>query len=1023
MDRPAPGSAKATRGSDKPQRGSEKPARSTEKPLRPSEKASKRNSERAAKIAKSGMAASGKANAKPTGKGASAKGSAGGSSTAPGTAASTASQTLTPPPLPEDHPTPIHMAVEASLADPSVSRPRGLSGELGAGHLHAPVVLPPVPQTETQKQVASAINTAKIAAREAGFSPEVANSDHALIDMDDRPRVSYAFDLVGLENAPQISEIEEALEELPGVRARIVYPTATAWITAPEGTAPQDIVDIITTFGIDALLTDSSLRRRAMLAGRDDRSTRRAARRRTLNYRGLSWKFRRHLQEERKNLERARDAGWLRQPEDPDQDDPSTQADDGDVLFTARALLTPTRLIWCTVLSIPVLLLSYISAWQFPGWQWLCLALTTPVVIWGAWPFHRAMAGGMRRGLTALDAASSVAVIAAWLWSASLMMFTSSGEIGWTYVPHWFAIDRNRIADGEIFFDVACGMTVLLLAGRLITMRSRVSLISELDEWKPDPQSEVTVVQRNRSTGSPENVRIPLQEVNVGDDLFVEPGEMVPVDGQVIGGASTIVPGRVGRHDGPFDVKVNSHVWAGGMNTHQRLKIRVLRTGHRTRMAAVHRWVKDATRQQNRSEMLSTKSAAMLIPAALAVALIDFIIWALFGKNLNTAFCTALAVLACVAPVALALSPALAIRYGIETAARKGVLIRDGATIRQLDMVDTVVFNRVGTLAEPAMTVETVTADRGEEPELVLRVAGALAMESDHPVSRALVRASREARDAGTGGDLIPHWIEVSHSVIHTDGTFSGMIELPFADSDGTIHTRQVEASLWRPRNMARLRGRLAAAAVSGGSPLVVSWGGRDRGVITLHDDVRDDAIDAVSRLEDMGIDTMMLSRDTYPVARRFADRIGISRVLAGIAPGRKALTVRAVHTRGARVAMIGDNSVMECLRVADVGVLMGSTEPLDTMNQHEQHDPNVDVLVLRTDVSGIPALITLARRVCRIIDRNIWFSWAYNGLAVAASVAGVLHPMAATLLMLGSSLFIEMRSNQARKFDLHPVS
>jgi len=371
-----------------------------------------------------------------------------------------------------------------------------------------------------------------------------------------------------------------------------------------------------------------------------------------------------------------------------------------------------------------------------------------------------------------------------------------------------------------------------------------------------------------------------------------------------------------------------------------------------------------------------------------------------------------------VAPVALALSPALAIRHGIEAAARNGILFGDGATVRRAEMIDTVIFNRVGTLAENDMHVESVTAAHGENPELVLRVAGALALESDHPVSRALVKAAREARDTGAGGDDVPHWIEVSHAEDDGQGSFRGLVDLPIRGADDTVTTTQVEAILWRPRTMSDLHGRLAAAVVSGGTPIVVRWKGKDRGVISLHDNVKPDAEVAVEQLEQLGIETVMLSRDTYPVARRYADRIGISQVLAGIAPARKPHTVRAVHTQGATVAMVGDVSVMSSLRVADVGILMGDTDTSDAVDHitHAGH-PDVDVIILRQDVSAIPQLIAQSRRVCRIIDTNIIFAWTYNGIALLASVAGVLHPMAATVLMLGSSLFIEARSNSARAF------
>ncbi|AKK07795.1 heavy metal translocating P-type ATPase [Corynebacterium testudinoris] len=865
--------------------------------------------------------------------------------------------------------------------------------------------------------VSSAIAEARTAARAAGFN-DIDDERTRPTDPSERPKVSYAFDLTGLDNAPDIANIEAALEQIPGVRARLVYPNATAWVTAPDTVDPNDLVRVIEGFDIGAVLTDGSLRRRIMHSHSGEGPlTQRPELRPTRRRSSMSWKFRRHLEEEARIQERARLAGFLNNSPESLRDPDARGRQD--ILFTARDLLTPTRLIITIVLTVPVLALTYFQSLQFDGWQWLTLGLALPVVTWGAWPFHRAMVGGVRRGLTALDAASSVAIIAATIWSLMMLIFTPAGDLGWQTTPSWFAFNQNRIVDGELFLDVACGMTVLLLVGRLLTMRSRVSLLDELDARRPSPHELVEVVQKKGSGGEPgggSREKIPLQEVNVGDDIMIEQGQIVPVDGQVVGGSCMASPGLFGS--GPEDVqdvKVNSYVYAGTKNLQGRIKVRAAYTGHGTRLTAIRRWVSAANQKQIQSTLLSTRTAAMLIPAAFGIAILDFMLWTLIAGNFNAAFATSLAVLASVAPVAIALSPALAIRNGIESAARNGVLIRDGSIVRVIENIDTVIFNRVGTLAETAMAIETVTADRGENPELVLRVAGALAMESDHPVSRALVKAAREARDFGTGGEEVPHWIDVSHFEIGPEGDFRGLIELPVTDDNGHVSMQQMEARLWRPLNMSQLHGRLAAAAISGGTPLVVRWKGRDRGVITLRDTVKDDAEIAIQELSDMGVETMMLSRDTYPVARRIADRIGIDHVLAGIAPGKKAQAVRSVHTRGATVGMVGDVSVLSSLRVADVGILMGTDSQVDRI-AHSEH-PDVDAIVLRPDVTGVPQLIVHCRRICRIIDRNIVFAWTYNGLAVLASIAGVLHPMAATVLMLGSSLIIEARSNRARVF------
>lgn len=855
--------------------------------------------------------------------------------------------------------------------------------------------------------VSTAIDAARSAALAIGLSPSAADS----IDDPDGlgPKISYAFELKGLGTPADVGALEKALEEIPGVRARIIHPASTAYVTAPSTIDFRSVVAVMESFGVHAMLTETSLRRR-IFTYRNPRA------RKAPVGKNMSWTAKRHAEAEVQAQRTLRRSGFLAES---DRRHAHEQDSKSDVLYTARDLVSFFRLIVAVIFTVPVIVLSYLTEVQFPGWQWVSLALAAPVVTWCAWPFHRALAGGVRRGLTALDGASALAIIVAFLWSAMALIFTDAGAIGWSSRPSWFAFEQRTIVDGELFLDVACVMTVVLLAGRLSTMRSRTSLLEHMDRRRPDPNADILVARSRRpgsahaTTNKPE--KIPLSEVNVGDDVVVNAGEVIPVDGAIVGGSCHISPGLVVADEVEgAEVKVGDYVFAGTKNRDGRIKVRVERTGHRTRMAAIHRWVEEANHRQNRATMLSTKSASFLIPAAVALAVADFFLWYMMSSNLNASIATALAVLASVAPVALALSPSLAIRHGIEAAARNGIMVRDGATIRDIDNVDTVVFNRLGTLTTNDMKVENVVAEDGEHPEHILRVAAALMVESDHPASQAIVRAARASRDRDSEDDhaQIPHWIEATRTTITEDGAFIGTIELSGTGEDTA--TRNVEVIVWRPRTMSEVSGRIAAAVVSGGTPFIVRWQGVDRGVITLLDTMRDDAAEGVALIEDLGVDTIMISRDAYPVSRRFADRIGIDEVLAGIAPCDKPKTVRSVHTQGATVAMVGDVSVVDTMATADIGILMGETQSLE--GRHDEYN-GIRVVVLPNRVSSIGQIIAHSRRICRIIDRNIIFSWGYNIIAMLAAVSGFLNPMAATLLMVGSSAVIEARSNSARNF------
>ncbi|WP_288792219.1 cation-translocating P-type ATPase [uncultured Corynebacterium sp.] len=846
--------------------------------------------------------------------------------------------------------------------------------------------------------VTRSIDDARLAAKDAGFDPDSRHSEDSNGNPL-RPHASYAFELEGLEDGAQLRDIEEALEELPGVQARLVYPTKMAWVTAPDTTAPHTIAEVMQRFGVEVQLTDSTLRRRAQGHSVVDHTPPRRG------TRGMSGRMRRMKEHEQRSLRTARASGFVR----------TARRRRGmmrgqDVLFTARDLVTPLRMWIAIVLSIPVILMAYVPQFQFPGWQWCSLALSTPVALWCAFPFHRAMLGGVRRGISALDGASSIAILAAWLWSLVAVVLTSAGQIGWTTSSGW--VPHQMGHDVEIFFEVSCAVTTLLLVGRYFTMRARPRLMEDLQARNPDPDAVYKVVRRSRA-GNVTEEDFPAVELNKGDDVYVHAGEIIPADGEVVGGSGVLNPQIIDARE-PSEVKVGSTVRAGSVLRSGKIKMRVERVGHTTRLGAVERWVDAVLRHQNEATLMSTRAAGLLIPAAYALAILDFGLWVLLTGNYNAGFSTALAILVVVAPVALAISPSLAIRLGIESAVRNGILIRDGETFRALESTDTAVFNRVGTLVKPQMTVETVTAERGESPEMVMRVAGALSVESNHPSARAMVKAAREARDGRTKSADVPSWIEMSNEEITPGGEFRGRLTLTYGDEDED-RTESFDACLWRPTNLSQLHGRLAMAATAGGTPVVVRWRGKDRGVITLYDPAKDDAHEAINRLEQMGVETVMLTRDTYPVARRFADFLGMSNVLAGITAPDKPGAVRAIHTKGATVAMIGDATALPTIKVADVGLLYATDDIIDAQSSTIARACNA--VLIRDDVSAVPQLIAHARRVCHIIDYNMIFAWAYNSTAIVLAAIGVLPPVGATLLMLGSSLVIEAHSSRANHF------
>lgn len=795
-------------------------------------------------------------------------------------------------------------------------------------------------------------------------------------------RTSFAFVLEGLNSAVEAVELEEAVESAhPGVTITVIYETSRAWVTAPDEVSPDAIIDDLADLGVAARLTRSSLRRRS--ARLSTSTVRRAA------VPAAVKRLQDSRASRRAQLQRA-------------------QSVSSEVLFTARSLVTRLRFWGSLGLSIPVLVLSLNVDWQFPWWQWVSFALATIVVLWGAYPFYRAMLGALRRGLSALDGAVGGAILVAWAWSLMELTLGEAGRIGFVSPPTFTAFGYTRNSPAELFLDVACAVTVLMLGGRLLTRYNRVRSGHFVRSLRIPPERLVTVVKKTKGSTDPERHRVPVAELNIGDDLMVPAGQVIPVDGTIVGGASRIEASALGALREAREATIGDAVFAGTLNLTAPLKVRVARTGSKTRAALVLRWVRYAIRQEDVEHQVAVRAASTLVPTTVGLAISAFGVWWLVTGSASAGVAVLLSMLIAVAPVAMAMTTSTVQRLGILAGAREGILLRDAHTVRALARADAVVFNRVGTLTGGEMHVVDVVASDGENPDLVLRVAGALVMESDHPISDAIVRACRASRDAGSGGD-IPHWIDVTHPSISGDGAFTGQVELPCREEDGSTRTRQVEASLWRPRDLSHLDARTVAAALSGGAPLVVSWRGRVRGVITVSEDIKPDAVDAIEELEELGVETVMLTRDTYRVARRFADWLGIKRVYAGIVPGRKPATVRGIRAGGEAVVMVGGTDVADSLDAADVGLLLG--DPGLAMLDDDIALAKADIVVLHPQVEAVPRSIDLARRMRRTMQANVRFAWGYNIAALVLAAAGILHPFLAAMLTVAAGLIVEWHS------------
>ena len=525
-----------------------------------------------------------------------------------------------------------------------------------------------------------------------------------------------------------------------------------------------------------------------------------------------------------------------------------------------------SRLIGSAALAVPVLLLSMVMSWHFPGWQLLVLALTAPIVVWGGYPFHRAALNSARHGSSTMDTLVSLGTLAAFLWSA--VVAVSGG--------------------GHVYFEVAAAVTVFLLAGRYAEAKAKRSAGSALRALLSLGAKDATVLRGG------EEIRIPVGTLSVGDLIVVRPGERVATDGVVVEGASALDTSAMTGESVPADVRAGDEVLGGAVNTYGRILLRANRVGADTQLARMARMVAAAQGGKASIQRLADRVSAVFVPAVLAIAAVTLAGWLLTGGSVAAAFTAAVAVLIIACPCALGLATPTAILVGTGRGAQLGVLIKEPRVLETVSGIDTVVLDKTGTVTTGAMSVAGVEAAAGQDAEAVLAWAAAVESASEHPVAAAIVAAARGR------GLSIP---------AVTD----------FANDPGTGVRGLVDGQVVRVARAQDNDGRTSVA---------VSWDGRERGVIRLVDAVKQSSAAAIAELKAMGITPMLLTGDNQAVADRVAAEVGIAGVdvIAGVLPSEKAAAIKALRAGGRRVAMVGDGvNDSVALATADIGMAMGT--------------------------------------------------------------------------------------------------
>ncbi|MEV0068027.1 heavy metal translocating P-type ATPase [Amycolatopsis sp. NPDC050768] len=647
------------------------------------------------------------------------------------------------------------------------------------------------------------------------------------------------------------------------------------------------------------------------------------------------------------------------------------------------------RLVVALLLGIPAADLSFtlalVPSLRFTGWQAVVLALAAPVLTWSAWPFHRKAAVALRHGSTSMDTLVSAGILAATAWSLYSMFGadTASGADG-----VWGLLLRPA---GSIYLDVAIGVTVFVLAGRLYEARAKRTAGAALRALSELGAKAVSLLDEH---GGERRVR--AAELRAGDRFVVRPGETIAADGVVLDGACTVDGATMTGESVPRDVTVGDTVLGATVALGGRLVVRATHIGADSRIGLLTRLVERAQHDKASAQRLADRISAVFVPTVVALAVLTAVGWALAGSGAPHAFSAGLAVLIIACPCALGLATPTALLVASGRGAQLGIFLKGTAPLDSAREVDTVVFDKTGTVTTGQLVVTGVRSEQYGREEF-LRLVGAVETASEHPIAAAITAEARaEAGEVpmveefkslsglGARGSVEGHDVLVGSTRLLRD---HGIALSPSFHDD---------VKTWEHAGLG-----VVAAAVDGTAA----------GLIAVADTLRPTAPAAISALHGLRLRTILLTGDREATARTIAARAGIDEVIADVLPDGKAAVIDRLKREGRTVAMVGDGvNDAPALARADLGLAMVTGTDVAA--------GAADMILVSTDLSVVPRSLRLARATTRTIRGNLWWAFGYNIAALPLAAAGLLNPLVSAAAMALSSLFVVSNSLRLRTFD-----
>ena len=648
------------------------------------------------------------------------------------------------------------------------------------------------------------------------------------------------------------------------------------------------------------------------------------------------------------------------------------------------------RVLITAILSIPVVAMAMVPVLQFDYWQWVSLALATPVVTWGAYPFHRAAWVNARHGAATMDTLVSVGVTAAYVWSVYALVWGGAGvpdmRMPFTFLPH------EDSSGPEIYLEVAAGVTVFILLGRYFEAKAKARSSDALRALAALGAKDASVLREGVE------LRVPITDLRVGDLFVVRPGEQIATDGAVVEGASAVDASMVTGEPVPVEVTVDDAVVGATVNVSGRLVVQATRVGSDTQLARITALVEQAQSGKAPVQRLADRVASVFVPIVMVLALLTLIGWLLITGDVQMAFTAAVAVLIIACPCALGLATPTALLVGTGRGAQLGILIKGPQVLESTRLVDTIVLDKTGTITTGRMAMVDVVAAPGVDTGDLLRWVGSLEDASEHPIAVAVAAGAREMV-----GDLRPVESFQSSGGRGVQGVVDAVAVVA-----GRPEWLTSEWSLRAPVELAEAR---CEQESHGRSVVMVAADGVIVGLVSVADAVKPTSAQAITELRGLGLRPVLLTGDHEAAARSVAAEVGIDDVIAGVLPEEKVATVERLQESGAIVAMVGDGvNDAAALAQADLGMAMGTGTDVAI--------EAADLTLVRGDLRSAVDGLRLSRRTLAIIKGNLFWAFAYNAAAIPLAMAGLLNPLVAGAAMAFSSVFVVSNSLRLRRFS-----